>query len=133
MWDLCHVYCMFMDTHTHTHTFISPVACLLPVDVLSCGLRSSISTAVLYAIAATCACFCFFVCLSVCFFSACLLIGPPGGAKAGFPTETVYCLQFCFYKCSSWLSVFSFYFCSVFSSLLFLFPCPLVRFSTITC
>ena len=27
MWDLCHVSCMFM--HTHTHTFISPVACSL--------------------------------------------------------------------------------------------------------
>ena len=74
-----------------------------------------------------------FVCLCVCFFSACLLSGAPGGAKAGFPTEAVDCRRFCFYRCSSWLSVFSFYFCSVSSSLLFLSLCPPVRFGTITC
>ena len=62
--------------------------------MLSCGFRSSISTVVLYAIAATCA----FVCLFLSFFSACLLSGAPGGAKAGFPTEAVDCLLFCFYR-----------------------------------
>ena len=68
-----------------------------------------------------------FVCLCVCFFSACLLSDAPGGAKAGFPTEALGCRRFCFYRCSSWLSGFSFYFCSVSFSLLFLFPCPPVR------
>jgi len=62
---------------------------------------------VLYVIAATCGFF----------FSACLLTGAPGGSKAGFPTEAVDFLLFCFYRCSSWLSGFSlfvsFYFCSV--------------------
>ena len=104
--------------------------------MLSCGLRSSIATVVLYVIAATCA----FFCLFVCFFSACLLSGAPGGSKAGFQTEAVDGLLFGFYRCSSWLSSFSlfslivsFYFCSVSFSLLFLFPCPPVRFGTITC
>ena len=54
-----------------------------------------------------------FVCLCVCFFSACLLSGAPGGAKDGFPTQAVDCSLFCFYRCSSWLSGFSFYCCSV--------------------
>ena len=72
---------------------------------------------------------CLCVCLFVCFFSACLLTGAPGDCKAGFPTEALDCLLFCFYRCSSWLSGFSlfslivsFYFCSVSFSLLFLFP-----------
>ena len=46
--------------------------------------------------------------LCVCFFSACLLSGAPGG-------EAVDCRLFCFYGCSSWLSGFSF--CSVSSFL----------------
>ena len=58
-----------------------------------------------------------FVCLCACFVSACLLSGVPGGDKAGFPTEAVDCRLFCFYRCSSWLSGFSFSFCSVSSSL----------------
>ena len=53
--------------------------------------------------------FCF-VCLCVCFFSACLLSGAPGGSKAGFHTEAVGCRLFCFYRCSSWLSGFSLFF-----------------------
>ena len=134
MWDLCHVHPMFM----YTHICISLLACSLSsccVVLFSC-LRSSISTVVLYVIAATCVFFCFFVC----FFSACLLSGAPVGSKAGFPTEAVDCLLFCFYRCSSSLFRFSlfslivsFHFCSVYFSLLFLFPFPLVLLGTITC
>ena len=57
-----------------------------------------------------------FVCLGGCLFSACLPLGAPGGAKAGFPIEAVDCRLFCFYRCSSWLSGFSFCFCSVLAS-----------------
>jgi len=55
---------------TDTHTFISLVAFSLSVILWF---------EVIYIYV--------FVCLYVCFFSACLLSGAPVGAKAGFPKE----------------------------------------------
>ena len=50
----------------------------------------------------------------VCFFSACLLSGAPGGAKAEFPTEAVDCRLFCFTGVAAG--------CLVFLSIFALFP-----------
>jgi len=97
---------------------------------------------VVYVLAAGVVAACaFFVAVSfLFFFSVCVLTGAPGGSPSGFPTETVGCLLFGFCRCSNWLSCFllfspnvSFYFFPVSFSLLSFFPCPPVRFGTITC
>ena len=127
-----------LHVHAQTHTFIRPVTCLLcsccvvlwflghPYPQLCC-MRLLLVLLL-------------FVLFFVGFFSVCLLTGAPGGSLPGFPTEAVGCLLFGFSRCSGWLSSFllfsrivSFYFCPTSFSLLSLFPCPLVRFGTITC
>ena len=122
MWDLCHVYCMCM--HTHTHSFAQSHACYAAA-VLSCGFGPSVSTVVLYVLAAGVVAVCAFF---VVFFLY-LLTRASDGSPPGFSIEDVGYLLFRFCRCSGWLSglsfspIVSFYFCSVSFSLLSLFPC----------
>ena len=104
-----------LHVYAHAHTFISPVACSLSSW---CVILWFEAIYIHSCVVCDCRYLCFFlfVCVFV-FFSACLLSGAPGGAKAGFPTEAVDCLLFCFYRCNSWLSGFSFFFCFFFFSL----------------
>jgi len=105
------------------------------VAVSSCNLEPSVSTVVLYVLAAGVVAACAFLLLLLLFSSLFICLGAPGGSPPGFPSEAVGSLLFGLCRGSGWLSglsLFSFYFFPVSFSLLSLFPCVPVRFGTIT-
>jgi len=133
MWDLCHVYCICMHTHTHTLSFAQSHACYA-VAVSSCGFGPSVFSVVLYVLAAGVVAACaFLLLLFVCLLVFLMVLHFVSSQRLW----DVFCLvsaavvaRCLVYHC--FLRLFSFHFCTVSFSLLSLFPCPPVRFCTIT-
>ena len=116
MQDLCHVYCMFMHTHTRIHQPSSMLAKqLMCYPVVSGHLYPQLCFMRLPLLVLV------FVSLCVCFFSACLLSGAPGGTKAELPTEAVDCCLFWFLQVQQLVVWFFFLFLFFF----FFFALPL--------